>query len=259
MKNYRTKDLSINDIKVDQKNPRFQEVHSQKDAINTMVEKQGKKLIAMADHISNHGLDPSKLVVVFKENGDYVCGEGNRRVTTLKCIHDLSLVSNARTRKLFGKFSKTSFPSKIPCVICKDRDEANVWIALNHNGPGTEKVRSRGGQQSVIVSIKLSLSEPRFWTGLSTTAKNKASTTKPLWIDSLSSLRSKKRWVSWWTKRALLIFLKSIAPTRGRLHGLWKVFLSEKCIPRTTPRTFTTRTSQPLQKKRKPPLRLGKL
>lgn len=136
MTNYQVKELDIDKIKVDQKNPRFRVVSSQKEAINMMLENQGKNIIALADHISKHGLNPTMRVIVFKENGDYVSGDGNRRVTVLKCMHNPGLVNDAQLKKSLAKFAKASFPNKVACVVFENRDDARIWISLNHNGVG---------------------------------------------------------------------------------------------------------------------------
>ncbi|MDA8002926.1 MAG: hypothetical protein MPL62_16710, partial [Alphaproteobacteria bacterium] len=105
-------DLSIDKIKVDQKNPRFKKISSQNSAIKMMLEDPDARLSVIAGHIHDHGLDPSKRLIVFRENGDYVCGDGNRRLTALKCLHNPRIVGKL-SNDIFGKFANASFPKQV--------------------------------------------------------------------------------------------------------------------------------------------------
>ena len=129
--------LSISQIQLDEKNPRFAPVNNQKEAIESMFNDQEDKLYELANDIAEYGLDPSKRLIVFKENGKYVDGDGNRRLTALKTLETPDLIKN---RKLFSKFVslskqfKTKKITKVDCVIFNTRKEINHWLEINHGG-----------------------------------------------------------------------------------------------------------------------------
>ena len=61
--------------------------------INVMFNELGDKLYELAKDITEHGLDPSKRLIVFKEKGKYIDGDGNRRVTVLKALETPDLIN----------------------------------------------------------------------------------------------------------------------------------------------------------------------
>lgn len=48
--------INITDIQLDEKNPRFNPINNQKDAINIMFDELGDKLYVLAKDIVEHGL-----------------------------------------------------------------------------------------------------------------------------------------------------------------------------------------------------------
>ncbi|ANT65975.1 hypothetical protein [Prosthecochloris sp. CIB 2401] len=138
MANYEIKKFNISDILLDQKNPRFEQVNNQREAIKAMLVDQGDKIVALAKDIYTNGLDPSKRMIVFKENGQFVDGDGNRRLTAIKILETPSLAkaSSNINKKIDAllKNSKGSIPTEIDCVVFQDRASAAHWIEINHAG-----------------------------------------------------------------------------------------------------------------------------
>jgi len=135
---YDVQKINISDILLDQKNPRFEQVSNQREAIKAMIVDQGDKIVALAKDIYMNGLDPSKRMIVFKENGQLVDGDGNRRLTAIKILETPSLAESSSTIKKkidvhLNNF-KGSVPTEIDCVVFQDRDAASHWIEINHAG-----------------------------------------------------------------------------------------------------------------------------
>lgn len=129
--------LNISQIQLDEKNPRFTPVNNQKEAIESMLNDQEDKLYELAKDIAEHGLDPSKRLIVFKENGKYVDGDGNRRLTALKLLETPDLIKNSKFFVKFVSLSKqfkTKKINKVDCVIFNSRKEINHWLEINHGG-----------------------------------------------------------------------------------------------------------------------------
>lgn len=125
-----TKDsLSIADLHLDERNPRFNPANGQKEAIELMFKEQESKLYELALDIVKHGLDPSKTFIVFQENNKYVVGDGNRRLTVLKALEtpDLIEIENKKILSQFKELSKQfklNNLTKIDCVIYDKREDA---------------------------------------------------------------------------------------------------------------------------------------
>ncbi len=133
---YKIESLSISDLKLDQNNPRFEKTNSQKDAINTMFEKMGQKIVPLAKHIAENGLNPSQRPIIFKENNQLVDGDSNRRLSVLKAMKTPNLINDEKLRNQIKEIDASNIPSVVECVVFKNRDDAKIWIGLNHNGQG---------------------------------------------------------------------------------------------------------------------------
>lgn len=137
-KNYDVREIKVSEIQLDQKNPRFPPVENQREAIRAMLKDQGQKIVNLASEIHQNGLNPSSRLILFKEGGKYIDGDGNRRITALKLLETPSLAdSEPRIKKKFDSLLKKrgSVPSEVDCVIFKSRDDAKHWISINHSGP----------------------------------------------------------------------------------------------------------------------------
>ena len=135
--NYKEETIKVSDIYLDQSNPRFPPVNSQREAIQVMLEDQGDKIITLASDIYQNGLNPSSKLILFMEANKYVDGDGNRRLTALKILETPSLAdSEPRIRKKFDAILKENgaIPTELSCVIFKTRDDARHWISINHSG-----------------------------------------------------------------------------------------------------------------------------
>lgn len=134
---YEDKSLKINELFLDESNPRFPEVKSQREAIAAMLEEQGEKIAVLAEDIYANGLNPSSRLIVFNEKGRFTDGDGNRRLTALKILETPSLAdSHPRIKKRIQQIlaNKGEVPTDAACVVFKNRIQARRWIENNHDG-----------------------------------------------------------------------------------------------------------------------------
>lgn len=130
--------ISVANLQVNHENPRFEAVHSETSAIQMMMNEAGKSVLELAKDIAQHGMNPSKsLMVVETERGKFVPAEGNRRVAALKLLHDPTLVKDKKMSEKFTELKKdygTQIPDSVECVIFPDKASAFRWVNLEHTG-----------------------------------------------------------------------------------------------------------------------------
>ena len=80
--------IGIEDLLINPKNPRFDPVQNQRQAIDTMVREMKDKIKNLANDIAKNGLNPTKFLCVVKHlQGKYRVLEGNRRLMAIKLIN----------------------------------------------------------------------------------------------------------------------------------------------------------------------------
>lgn len=129
--------LKVSTILLDQKNPRFPSVTNQRSALHAMLNEQGDKIYNLACDIVQHGLDPSKRLIVFKEKSKYIDGDGNRRITALKILETPDLIKDHKSYAKFKKLAKTIKNKRldeVECVIFQSRSSIRHWLEINHSG-----------------------------------------------------------------------------------------------------------------------------
>ena len=137
------KDIRISNLLVNTENYRFEPLASQKEAIDNMVENQGEKLLNLAKHMVEFGLNPNDKVQVIASATaklKFIVLEGNRRVVALKLLLEPTLIDGPKQKGLKSKFTKLHNSSKsklikeVACTIYDNIDEANIWIKVKHGG-----------------------------------------------------------------------------------------------------------------------------
>lgn len=134
---YEEKTIKVTDVQLDQENPRFPPVNSQREAIEAMLTDQGAKIATLALDIYQNGLNPSVKLILFKEGKRFVDGDGNRRLTALKILETPSLADAfPKVRRKIDAILKRpgEVPTEVGCVIFDDRIAARHWISVNHGG-----------------------------------------------------------------------------------------------------------------------------
>jgi hypothetical protein len=136
--------IPVSQLLLDTQNPRFPgEQPTQRNAIQMMARIQGERIVALAQHIVEHGFNPASLTIVMisdAEDDMYEVLDGNRRLTALKLLENPSLgdgvfsgATLVRLKQLSIRFGDNPV-LKLRCVVVADRDEANTWIPLLHRG-----------------------------------------------------------------------------------------------------------------------------
>lgn len=134
--------ISISDLRINIENPRFEMVGNQREAIKTMIEDQGEKLLKLAEDIHNEGLNPGDPIFVVKHEkheNQFNVLEGNRRVTALKLLENPDLIPETnksllnKFKKISERFSKSPI-EKVSCIVFKKEEDAEHWIELKHTG-----------------------------------------------------------------------------------------------------------------------------
>lgn len=136
--------LKIDEIGLDQENPRVGNTRDQIDALVKLVEEQGDKIANLAESIVEYGLSPIEKLIVIKSNKKetpYISLEGNRRTVALKLLAAPHLLEpldvDARLKKRFktlsARFSRERV-EPIEAVVFPDRESAKPWLLLRHDG-----------------------------------------------------------------------------------------------------------------------------
>jgi hypothetical protein len=152
---YEYKQLKVTELLLNPQNPRFNPVKHQTETILAMIEDQQSKLIALAKHILEYGLNPTDIVLVEPYEKQWVVLEGNRRITALKLMNAPELISDdyPKIKREFQKLNAildNALIENIPCVFIGDKVLANEWIRLKHTGEnaGAGTVNWDGQQSS---------------------------------------------------------------------------------------------------------------
>jgi hypothetical protein len=142
-----THDLKIKELGLDPRNPRLANAGgTQTDILYGIWLSDPAKLLGLAHHISEHGMDPTTVpAVIVSEIGEppYTMVEGNRRLAALTALADPAKVADLLSRPQLAKLHRysTAFHeaplAKLRCVVFPTRDDANRWIELRHSADPT--------------------------------------------------------------------------------------------------------------------------
>ncbi|GKS62676.1 hypothetical protein YTPLAS21_21340 [Candidatus Nitrosocosmicus sp.] len=99
------------------------------------------------DIVAQNSLSPLETVGVIKliDENEYIVLEGNRRICAYKLLLNPELSPNDKFKRFFRGLSKEvkNLPTEIDCIVFGNRDEADHWIRLRHegaqNGIGTKE------------------------------------------------------------------------------------------------------------------------
>lgn len=147
--------IDVENLVVDEENPRFEAVSTEDDALYSILVDQklgtGNKILNLARDIAVHGLNASELLVVSPIEGTqtYLVREGNRRVTAIKLSLDSERIPED-FHKLVPQFEELTAAMqahrRIDCYVCDDEQEIRRLLLLRHggesNGIGTVKWNS---------------------------------------------------------------------------------------------------------------------
>lgn len=139
-------ELNLDELHLDLKNPRFDGLSSQREALEKIVVSQGSKLVNLAEDIVTEGMSPAHRMLVMKAPGKggtgYVVMDGNRRLSALRVLANPSVLDGMRDvgdltaqklRKLAKDFNLASV-EPLDVYVCKNEEEARHWIEAIHTG-----------------------------------------------------------------------------------------------------------------------------
>lgn len=138
--------VSINSILLDTVNPRFDPVSNQREAVESLLEKCGDKIVKLASDIISNGTNPSDIVICTEEKLSsgktvYIAKEGNRRLLAIKAITKPEVAIKAKWRQKFARLvhlaggtGKTPNKLKIQVYSSEEEDVMKHWITIKHDG-----------------------------------------------------------------------------------------------------------------------------
>lgn len=139
-------DIPVSDLLLDESNARLPDPQpsTQQATALALTKLEPKNVVALAEHIVTHGLDPMTLPAVVPTSDRrkrYRVLEGNRRVLALKALETPALVLPAlnptQQRSIVraaARFEQDPIDT-VSCVLFKNAKEAVTWISLRHSGP----------------------------------------------------------------------------------------------------------------------------
>jgi hypothetical protein len=135
-------ELTIDDLILDEDNPRLGSVGSQSEALEELIRLNPNHFRNLMLSIKENGLDPGdSLYVIEADDGDYTVLEGNRRLSALQVLQYPDKLDGtnviASTKKSLLRASagfKREEIEPIRCVLFAKREDANDWIYRRHTG-----------------------------------------------------------------------------------------------------------------------------
>ena len=128
--------IDIDNIDLDRENPRLPESFrendiSQRDIINWML--VDASLIELMLAIGQNGFFIGEAILVVKNpDGRYTVVEGNRRVSSVKLLHDSS-IAEIHTKKIAKVLEETKErPKEIPCILFNCREDILQYLGYRH-------------------------------------------------------------------------------------------------------------------------------
>jgi hypothetical protein len=135
-------EVPTSDLMTDEENPRLPRPNlGQREALRANAGVQGRKLLALASHIREHGLDLGDLPIVISRpdgQGKYVVLDGNRRLTAMRALENPEILVDAVEKRVLTGIRRLSkdYQSQpiesVMCVAMKSREEAHPWIELRN-------------------------------------------------------------------------------------------------------------------------------
>lgn len=147
-------ELSIDELLLDEDNPRLGSVDSQSAALEAIVRLNESHFRNLMLSIKKNGLDPGdSLYVVDSDDGqDFIVMEGNRRFSALMVLNNASVLDGTEVLDLTKEslaraavgFDRTKV-EPIRCVKFRSREDANEWIFRRHTGTADGEGRIQWG------------------------------------------------------------------------------------------------------------------
>lgn len=141
-----SQEVNIEELELDLKNPRFDGLTNQREALEKIVLSQGAKLVNLAEDIVFNGMSPAHRMLVMRATGrgnkGFVVMDGNRRLSALRVLANpavldgmtgLGDITVRKLRKLAKDFDLDAI-QPLDVFVCKSEAEARHWIEAIHTG-----------------------------------------------------------------------------------------------------------------------------
>ena len=124
--------LSINEIYLDEQNPRLPTTVNRRQKEMTLYIARNTSITELMTAIAENGYFPGEpIIIVPREAGGYWAVEGNRRLVALKLLRDPSLnPRNAKVRDIAE--TARHKPDTVSCVIFDDRNQIVNYLGYRH-------------------------------------------------------------------------------------------------------------------------------
>lgn len=129
--------VSIDDILLDEKNPRIRSGSNQNDCIEKVLRKE-EHMLRLMESIAKDGLSTAQILVSSSDiSGKWIVKDGNRRITALKLLNNPSLCVNETLRNKIIKLKTLpgiKIPNAVDCLSSDNADSIAQELLLRHSG-----------------------------------------------------------------------------------------------------------------------------
>lgn len=135
-KKYEFKEISFNDLKLDNQNPRIpKSIRDSNPTEEKLIEYMllDASLIELMLAIGENGYFPGEQLLVVKDSDDkYRVIEGNRRLTAVKLLNnpELATVQKSKIKRVLEETEER--PREIPCLEFKTEEEIHKYLGFRH-------------------------------------------------------------------------------------------------------------------------------
>lgn len=135
--------VKLEELIVDEVNPRIIPATNEEEAILRIIEDQGNNLYNLASDIILNGLSPIESIAVFKiGDNKYKIKEGNRRITCMKILRfsEIHEIVKTHDEKLYNKFknlienNQSKIPNTIEVYVHPDENYLDYLMERRHLG-----------------------------------------------------------------------------------------------------------------------------
>ncbi|MHA3052567.1 hypothetical protein [Acinetobacter sp. ANC 4640] len=138
-----TKFFKVQDLTLDQENYRFGIANTQKECIELIYKDSPDSFENLLNDMITNNIGDYPLVYINPKNENIVL-DGNRRVSILKIINDVSLAPSTKIKDIVEKIDKKSLPfdlNNIGCFVSRDKNEILKTVYERHAaGKGISRI-----------------------------------------------------------------------------------------------------------------------
>jgi len=151
------KSIEVGKLLLDTANPRHEPVDSQREAIQALIRTERQKLVVLANDIADNGLSPIDRMLVLPKARNFIVVEGNRRLAAIKLLDNPKLAKGTVIEAAMEHVASgaSEVPTEAECAVLAERDDAEHWMRLRHDGEaggaGVVRWNSSSSIQALLV------------------------------------------------------------------------------------------------------------